>query len=297
MDTTRGRRISWLAVCVGGAALALLLRPGPTSAQSSVDVSVSQTGPATYTVGTQFAYTITVTIFLGGTTNVTLTDILPVGVSFVQTGSTPGCSDPGAGGTVTCYLTNVTGSTTVTIQAMPGSSAGNPIWNVVGVVGTGPDWNMSNNRSSFSSNRAGVSTPTRTRTPTRTKTSTPTVTRTFTRTATRTPTPTPAPAALSSLSLSPVNVPVGTDSTGTVTLTGPAPAGGALVTLSSSNNAIANPDPSVTVPANQTQATFTVSTFSQGSVTISGSYGGVTKTAGLTVTSPPQPAPPPAPTP
>ena len=80
--------------------------------------------------------------------------------------------------------------------------------------------------------------------------------------------------------------------TGTVTLTAGAPAGGAVVTLTSSNPGAASVPGSVTVAAGATTATFGVTTTAVGantSVTLSGSYSGVTRTATLTVT----PVPPP----
>jgi hypothetical protein len=115
-----------------------------------------------------------------------------------------------------------------------------------------------------------------------------------TRTASITVAPAPPPAVtLSSLTLSPTSVIGGTQSsTGTVTLTGAAPAGGAQVALSSSNTAAARVPSSVTVAAGATSATFTVSTSAvtaSTAVTISAAYGGVTRTASITVA----PAPPP----
>ena len=96
------------------------------------------------------------------------------------------------------------------------------------------------------------------------------------------------PSTLSSLALDPTSVVGGVQSsTGTVTLSGPAPAGDAQVLLSSSNTAVASVPSSVTVPAGATSATFTVTTSTVAastSVTISASYGGVSKTAALTVT-------------
>src|SRR6266550_3440738 len=114
-----------------------------------------------------------------------------------------------------------------------------------------------------------------------------------TRTASITVAPAPPPpATLSSLTLSPTSVIGGTQSsTGTVTLSGAAPAGGATVALSSSNGAARVPS-SVTVAAGATSATFTVSTSAVAAsttVTISAAYGGVTRSASLTVA----PAPPP----
>ncbi len=98
-----------------------------------------------------------------------------------------------------------------------------------------------------------------------------------------------SPPGLSSLSLNPTSVTGGTASTGTVTLSGSAPAGGGTVALSSSNSAVATVPASVTVPAGAANASFTVFTTActSGAVTISGTYGGVTKSAGLTVTTTP----------
>ena len=96
----------------------------------------------------------------------------------------------------------------------------------------------------------------------------------------------PPPATLSSLTLNPTNVIGGLQtSTGTVTLSAPAPAGGATVMLSSSNGAARVPS-SVTVVAGATRATFTVNTsivLFSASATISASYNGTTRTAGLSV--------------
>src|SRR5207249_573001 len=92
---------------------------------------------------------------------------------------------------------------------------------------------------------------------------------------------------LSSVSLNPSSVPAGSPSTGTVTLSAAAPAGGAAIALSSSNTSVATVPGSVTVGAGATSANFTVSTSSSctsSAVTISGTYGGVTRSAGLTAT-------------
>jgi hypothetical protein len=95
--------------------------------------------------------------------------------------------------------------------------------------------------------------------------------------------------SLSSLTLNPTSVSGGSTSQGTVTLTGAAPSGGSVVTLASSNTTVATVPSSVTIPAGATSATFVVTTYSVAaptSVTISASYGGVSKTATLTVTPP-----------
>ena len=87
--------------------------------------------------------------------------------------------------------------------------------------------------------------------------------------------------------MNPSSVQGGSPSTGTVTLSGPAPVGGALVSLSSDNTSAATVPASVTVAAGASSATFAVTTSAvSGStaVTISALYGGVTRTAPLTVT-------------
>jgi photosystem II stability/assembly factor-like uncharacterized protein len=94
---------------------------------------------------------------------------------------------------------------------------------------------------------------------------------------------------LLSLSLNPTSVTAGSTSSETVTLSASASAGGAMVALASSNTAVATVPTSVTVAAGATSATFTVSTNSltgcaSSGVTISATYGGVTRSAGLTVT-------------
>jgi len=97
------------------------------------------------------------------------------------------------------------------------------------------------------------------------------------------------PAVLSTLSLNPSTViggPLG-DSTGTVTLNGPAPAGGAVVALSSSSSA-ASVQPSVTIPAGATSATFTVNTalvVTAQNATITATYKGTSRSANLRVTN------------
>jgi len=104
-----------------------------------------------------------------------------------------------------------------------------------------------------------------------------------------------ASPSLSSVALNPASVVGGNSSTGTVTLSGPALAGGAQVALSSSNTTAARVPASVAVATGATSATFTISTSAVAAstaVTISATYGGVSRTALLTV----QLVPPPAPT-
>jgi hypothetical protein len=111
--------------------------------------------------------------------------------------------------------------------------------------------------------------------------------------------PGPVTPALSSVAVSPSTVTGGASSTGTVTLTAAAATGGAAVSLASSNTAAATTPASVTVPAGQTSATFTVSTAAvttSTTVTISAMFGGLTKSAPLTVSpgSPPGALPAPS---
>jgi uncharacterized repeat protein (TIGR03803 family) len=92
---------------------------------------------------------------------------------------------------------------------------------------------------------------------------------------------------LSSMSLNPATVRAGDNFTGTVTLNAAAPSSGALVTLSSSNAAVATVPTSVTVQAGKTSATFsgrTQQSSSTSSAVISARFGGATKTATLIVT-------------
>ena len=97
------------------------------------------------------------------------------------------------------------------------------------------------------------------------------------------------PPAVSALSVSPTSVTGATSSpTGKVTLNGPAPAGGAQVLLSS-NNAAASVPANVTVPAGATTANFAVTTSAVATstaITISGSFGGSSVSATLTVVPP-----------
>lgn len=95
-------------------------------------------------------------------------------------------------------------------------------------------------------------------------------------------------SALTSITLSPATVQTGTTATSaTLSFSALTPSGGATVTLSSSNTSIATVPASVTVPANSSTGAFSVAipSSASGTATISASYGGVTRTALLTVTS------------
>jgi hypothetical protein len=99
---------------------------------------------------------------------------------------------------------------------------------------------------------------------------------------------------LSTLSISPTSVTGGSaNAAGTARLTAAAPSGGAVVTLSSNNTNAATVPSSVTIPAGSTSATFTITSravTTATSVTVSGVYGGVTRTGTLTVNVPGAPA-------
>lgn len=115
---------------------------------------------------------------------------------------------------------------------------------------------------------------------------------------TTSPPPPPPSPALSTLTLNPTSVLGGASSQGTISLTAAAPSGGAVVTLTSSNTTAATVPANITVPEGATGASFTVTTRSVTSsaiVTIAAAYGGVTRTATLTVN--PQSSPPPPPPP
>jgi hypothetical protein len=113
----------------------------------------------------------------------------------------------------------------------------------------------------------------------------------FSSTRSFTPQGTPAAATLSSVAVSPSTVVGGNGSTGTATLTSAAPTGGAVVSLSSSNTAVATLPASVTIAAGATSATFAATTSSVTTstpVTITATYSGTSKTTTLTVTPPGQ---------
>ncbi|HLH08324.1 MAG TPA: N,N-dimethylformamidase beta subunit family domain-containing protein [Terriglobales bacterium] len=90
---------------------------------------------------------------------------------------------------------------------------------------------------------------------------------------------------VTSLSLTSSNLSGGASTQGTVTLSAPAGTNGAVVSLSSSNSAVASVPASVTVPAGSASTTFTVSTSPVGisnSVTLSATYA-TTVTTSLTI--------------
>ncbi len=94
------------------------------------------------------------------------------------------------------------------------------------------------------------------------------------------------PASLSSITLNPTAVTGGNTSQATVSLTSAAPTGGAVVTLSSSNTAVATAPASVTIAAGQTSATASVTSktvTTTSTATITATYNSVSRSASLTV--------------
>ncbi|MFL5396433.1 MAG: hypothetical protein ACJ79P_00890, partial [Myxococcales bacterium] len=101
------------------------------------------------------------------------------------------------------------------------------------------------------------------------------------------PQPAPPPAALASMDANPNPVQGGTPSSGTAVLSTGAPDGGAVISLVSSNPSLASVPATATAPANSFTADFTITTSPvtvATNVTITGSYGGNTRTVTLTVT-------------
>jgi trimeric autotransporter adhesin len=94
------------------------------------------------------------------------------------------------------------------------------------------------------------------------------------------------PPVLQSFTLTPSTVIGGATSTGTVTLTGPAPAGGAAVAISLNGGGVVTPINEIDIPAGSNTASVSFTTHpvaSSTSVTITAAYGGVSKSATLTI--------------
>ena len=99
--------------------------------------------------------------------------------------------------------------------------------------------------------------------------------------------PPPGPLAAFSVDATPIVSVQGNPSIGTVILNGVAPSGGAIVSLATNSSAAEVPA-TVTVAAGQTAAVFNVSTFGVPQttpVTITASYGGVTKSTTMIVSA------------
>ncbi len=104
-----------------------------------------------------------------------------------------------------------------------------------------------------------------------------------------TPQQAPPPPTLASIDINPATVIGGDLSSGTVVLSSGAPDGGAMISLSSSNPAVASVPATTTAPANSFTAGFTIATATVSAstiVTITASYNGTTRSGNLTVNPP-----------
>ena len=187
------------------------------------DLIVSKDGPGENVIaGNNFTYNISVfNQGPGNATNVVLTDTLPAGLSYVSHSASNGTAGHSSGTVTNNVGTLNAGQTaTLSITVSPGSNTG-LFANTVTATLTEADLNATNNSATDYTRVIGVI----------------------------------------NMTFSPSTVIGGCqNSTGTVTLSGLAPTGGALVTLSTVDPLAANPGPSVTVPAGQNTANFTVVT-------------------------------------
>jgi uncharacterized repeat protein (TIGR01451 family) len=127
----------------------------PATVTTSADLTVSKTAPVTATAGTNITYAITLTN--GGpsnSANVSLTDTLPAGTTFVSESQTTGqifsCSTPAIGGTGTVNCTNASfgiGSATfsITVHIGAGVSSGTVISNTATATSSTTDSNPGDN--------------------------------------------------------------------------------------------------------------------------------------------------------
>jgi hypothetical protein len=105
----------------------------------------------------------------------------------------------------------------------------------------------------------------------------------------------PPPSELSTIDINPTTVVGGNASSGTIVMSTPSPDAGAVITLTSSNPAVASVPATVTVPGNSFTGGFTINTSTvtaSKTVTITASYNGGTRTGTLTVTTPAGDPPP-----
>jgi len=120
-----------------------------TAPADQADVSITKSGPAPPTVATSTNIGYTIVVRNSGPSaaaGVAVTDILPVGTTFVS--ATSPCSS--SVGTVTCVLGTMAsgGSTTIALVVTSPSSSGS-FDNTATVVSTTPDSNTTNNRSTY----------------------------------------------------------------------------------------------------------------------------------------------------
>jgi len=117
----------------------------------ATDLSLTKSGaPNPVNVGSNLTYTLTATNNgPGGATNVLITDVLPLTVSFVSANSSQGsCSQ--ANGTVTCNLGSLANgaNATATIVVKPQAIAAPSVTNAASLTATEPDPTPANNSAS-----------------------------------------------------------------------------------------------------------------------------------------------------
>jgi uncharacterized repeat protein (TIGR01451 family) len=129
------------------------LTPTPTATPSPpADLSVVKSAPASAATGTQITYSIVASNAGPGSVNVTVTDPLPGGTTFVSCTSAIGtCSgNPGTNDTVVANLGQMGpgGSANISITVTLTASAGTSISNTASVAPVATDPNPANNTSS-----------------------------------------------------------------------------------------------------------------------------------------------------
>jgi uncharacterized repeat protein (TIGR01451 family) len=139
---------------VRGSIAAVSLIPAPTA-----DISVTTTGPASVIAGNNITYTVNVANNgPNDAQNVTLSDTLPVGTTFVSETQTSGpaftCTNPPVGGMMTCTLATLangaSASFTLVLKVPASVANGSTITNTATVSSAVTDPNPNNNGASSS---------------------------------------------------------------------------------------------------------------------------------------------------
>lgn len=128
------------------------------------DVSVTKSGPATITAGTNATYTVNVSNAGPSTTTVTLTDVLPPNTTFVSSSTTPSfsCTAPavGSNGTITCTIGPLAPAGTAmlqfTVHLASSAANGSIVTNTATVVSSAADPNPTNDASTVNSSVAAM---------------------------------------------------------------------------------------------------------------------------------------------